>query len=435
MSKKHPKILVLSSVDPHIGSAIVAENQYKRLKDAGYDVDFMTLYSVDGHPEFLYVYKSKNEKKWTFTNILRKITDNNRFIKKYRHREPQFCFFYRKEIQPQVSVKDVVKAIKKQYDVVIVVFWQGMLTFKTIESIYDKLHCLFIFWCADYSPMAGGCHFTGDCKKFETGCGYCPGIGSKKQNDFTRFNIAYRKRVYEKVKPVVIGNGYMHTFFSRSFLLKNYNRCACGYFTLDLKHFCERNRVEAKSIFGVPQSGRFVILFGAQNLNDERKGVSYMLQALKILHDKMNAEERQKVLLLLAGRSIEEIKDRLYFEYLHLGFVKADMLPMMYSAADVFLSPSVNDAGPSMVNQSLACGTPVVSFEMGTAIDYVKDKNTGYCAKLRDAEDYARGIEKLFRLSELDYLAMRKECRKISEELSSPERELAMYEEIFKKYL
>ncbi len=435
MSKKHPKILVLSSVDPHIGPAVVAEDQYKRLKKAGYDVDFMTLYSVEGHPEYLYVYKTKKEKKWTFTNILRKITDNNRFIKKCRHREPQFCFFYRKETNVQVSTKDIVNTIKKQYDAIIVFFWQGMLTFKSIEAIFDKLHCLFIFRCVDYSPMAGGCHFPGYCKNFEIGCGHCPGIGSRKLNDFTRFNVTYRKRVYEKVKPVVSGNGYMQTFYDRSYLLKNYDRRFRSYFTLDLKHFCERDRVEAKSILGIPQSGRFVILFGAQHLNDERKGVSYLLQALKILHDKMNAEERQKVLLLLAGRSIEDIKDKLYFEYRHLGFVKADMLPMMYSAADVFLSPSVNDAGPSMVNQSLACGTPVVSFEMGTAIDYVKDKNTGYCAKLRDAEDYAKGIEKLFRLSEQDYLAMRKECRLVSEELSSPAKELEMYAKIFDKYL
>ncbi len=310
-----------------------------------------------------------------------------------------------------------------------------MLTFRSIEAIYDKLHCLFIFRCVDYSPMAGGCHFTGDCKNFETGCGNCPGIGSNKLNDFTRFNVKYRKRVYEKVKPVVSGNGYMQTFYDRSYLLKDYDRRVRTYFTLDLNHFCEQNRNEARKLFEIPQSDKFVILFGAQSLSDERKGVSYLLDAFKILYDKLNEEDRNRILLVLAGRSIDEIKDKLCFDYKHLGFVKADLLPMMYSAADVFLSPSVNDAGPSMVNQSLACGTPVVSFEMGTAIDYVKDKNTGYCAKLRDAEDYANGIGKIFQMSESDYQIMRKECRIVSEDLSSSDRELKMYKEIFEKYL
>ena len=435
MSKENPQILVLSSVDPHRGPAVVAEDQYKRLKKAGYDVDFMTLYPVEGHPEYLYVYKTKKEKKWTLTNIWRKITDNNRYVVKHRYRDPQSCFFYRRETNVQVSTRDIVKTVKKNYDVVVVYFWQEMLTFKSIKALYKKLQCLFIFRCVDYSPMAGGCHFTGDCKNFETGCGYCPGIGSKKLNDFTRFNVKYRKRIYEKIKPIVTGNGYMQTFYDRSYLLKDYDRRIRTYFTLDLNHFSEHDRNESRRQFEIPQYGKFVLLFGSQSLSDERKGVSYLLQSLNILHDKLSEKERQKILLVLAGRSIDEIKDRLCFEYKYLGFVKAELLPIMYSAADVFLSPSVNDAGPSMVNQSLACGTPVVSFEMGTAIDYVKDKNTGYCAKLRDAEDFARGIEKIFRLSESEYYTMRKECRLVSEDLSSEERELKIYKEIFEKYL
>lgn len=435
MRKENPRILVLSSVSPRRGPAVVAEDQYNRLKKAGYDVDFMTLYPVEGHPEYLYVYKTERAKKWTLTNILRKITDNNRFIRKYRYRDPQASFFYRRETNVQISTSDIVNTIKKNYDAIVVFFWQEMLTFKSVEAIYNKLKCLFIFRCVDYSPMAGGCHFTGDCKNFETGCGYCPGIGSKKLNDFTRFNVKYRKRIYEKIKPIVTGNGYMQTFYDRSYLLKDYDRRVCTYFTLDLNHFYEQDRVESRKQFGIPQSGMFVLLFGAQSLSDERKGVSYLLKALKMFHDKLNKEERDKILLVLAGKSIDEIKDRLCFEYKYLGFVKAELLPKMYSAADVFLSPSVNDAGPSMVNQSLACGTPVVSFEMGTAIDYVKDKNTGYCAKLRDAEDFAMGIEKIFRLSESDYQSMRKECRMVSEDLSSEERDLKMFKDIFDKYL
>ncbi len=435
MPKDNPQILVLSSVDPQIGPAVVAEDHYKRLKKAGYIVDFMTLYPVEGHPEYLYVYKTSKKKRWTFTNILRKITDNNRFVIKHRFRDPQACFFYRRETNVQISTKDIVDSVKKKYDVVIIVFWQGMLTFKSIKALYNKLNSLFIFLCADYSPMAGGCHFTGDCKNFETGCGYCPAIGSKKLNDFTRYNVKYRKKIYEKVKPVVCGNGYMQSYFNRSYLLKEYDRFARMYFTLDLNHYSEKDRAKSRQLFDIPALGRFVVLFGAQNLNDERKGVSYLLKALNILHEKLDEKERERILLVLAGRSIDEIKDKLCFEYKHLGFVKAEYLPMMYSAADVFLSPSVNDAGPSMVNQSLACGTPVVSFEMGTAIDYVKGRNTGYCATLRDSEDFANGIEKIFRMSGSDYQIMRKECRIVSEDLSSEKRELKMYKDIFEKYL
>lgn len=272
MSKEKPQILVLSSVDPHRGPAVIAEDQYKRLKKAGYDVDFMTLYAVEGHPEYIYVYKNQTERRRTLTAVLRKITDHNRFVARHRYRDPQSAFSYRKETNVLISTKDIVRAIKKKYDVVEVFFWQEMLTFKSIDAIYDKLHCLFIFMCVDYSPMAGGCHFTGNCKNFETGCGYCPGIGSNKLNDFTRFNVNYRKQVCEKIKPVVCCNGYMETFFDRSYLFKDYPRRVRTYFTLDLNHFCELDRMESRKEFGIQQSGKFVLLFGSQSLSDERKG-------------------------------------------------------------------------------------------------------------------------------------------------------------------
>lgn len=75
----------------------------------------------------------------------------------------------------------MINSIRKSYDVVFVVFWQGMLSFQTIEAIYDKFDSQFYFWCVDYSPMSGGCHFIGDCQKYVTGCGACPAIYSKNE--------------------------------------------------------------------------------------------------------------------------------------------------------------------------------------------------------------------------------------------------------------
>jgi len=154
-------------------------------------------------------------------------------------------------------------------------------------------------------------------------------------------------------------------------------------------------------------------------LNDERKGIRYLLKALSILYDRLNNEERNNILLILAGRNIESIKDKLCFDYNYLGYVNPIDLPDIYSMSDVFLSPSVNDAGPTMVNQSMACGTPVVAFDMGTAIDVIKGYNTGYCAELRNAEDFAYGIEQIFKMFPEEYQAMCNDCRQLSLSLTS----------------
>lgn len=186
--------------------------------------------------------------------------------------------------------------------------------------------------------------------------------------------------------------------------------------------------------FNIPIQKRFIFFFGAQSLNDKRKGISYLLEALEILYNQLTGEERDSILLLLAGRDIEPIKDKLLFDYKHLGFVSPDELPKIYSLANVFLSPSVNDAGPLMVNQSLSCGTPVVAFEMGTALDMVKDKGTGYCAKLLDSKDFAEGMKYVFRLSQDEYAEMSKRCRNVAMELTSEEAFIKQFELTYNLY-
>ena len=64
-----------------------------------------------------------------------------------------------------------------------------------------------------------------------------------------------------------------------------------------------------------------------------------------------------------------------------------------------------------MINQSQSCGTPVVSFEIGGALDCIKDKNLGYCAKLKDSIDFAKGIEYIYRLTELESEILRNKNR------------------------
>lgn len=421
-NKKLPTILVLTSVNPYKGPAIVAETAYQAFLHQGFDVDFMCPYPVDEHPEYLHIYNGKKNKfSLLFHPITLTIKMYNHILKQIGVRQQQsgYYFFYEKETNPPIPVKDVVNSIHKSYDVVFVVFWQGMFSFQTIEAIYDKFYSQFYFWCVDYSPMSGGCHFIGDCQKYMTGCGACPAIYSKNKKDFTRFNVEYRKQVYEKVKPIVMGNTYMMKFYDSSYLLKDYDRKMCCLPLVDNNMYFPRNKMFVRQKYNIPEDKKFLIFFGSQNLNDERKGIRYLLEALSILYGKLNNEGRNNILLILAGRNIDPIKEKLYFDYNYLGYVNPIDLPDIYSMSDVFLSPSVNDAGPTMVNQSMACGTPVVAFDMGTAIDVIKGHNTGYCAELRNAEDFAYGIEKIFKMSLKEYQTMCDDCRQLSLSLTS----------------
>lgn len=407
------RILFISSASPLQGPGSIGLDIYNAFKEKRCTIDFLTLYRVRGYPEIKYVYKKPA--KWH--NLDFKI--RRKLFLKYKG---EYSFFYEREIHPPVSISKVLKLVNKPYDLVLILFWQELLSFQTIDKLYDKLQCKFVFYCADYSPMSGGCHFTGDCWRFETGCGCCPAFGSSDSNDFTHWNVEYRKKVYEKVKPVILANTYMlDSFMKKSFLLKD-QRLEFASTLLDLDKFrpLKRNK-ELYRHFNISLEKKYILSFGCQSLTDKRKGMSYLLDALNMAYEQMSLDERRKVVLLFIGNNGGQIESYLKFDYKNLGFISISELPYFYSVSTMFLCASVNDAGPSMLCQSIACGTPIVAFEMGTALDVLKNHNTGYCARLCDSADLACGILYLMRLNKADYQDVRDECRKVAEHLNSKE--------------
>ena len=77
-----------------------------------------------------------------------------------------------------------------------------------------------------------------------------------------------------------------------------------------------------------------------------------------------------------------------------------DHLAKCYSAADVFLAPSLEDNLPYTVMESLACGTPVVGFKTGGIPDMVNHHHNGYLAEYKSSEDLANGISWLYEHSD-----------------------------------
>lgn len=417
------QILLISSANPFKGPGAIGKKMFDILIEYSaeyeFDVDMLTTFEQPQCPEIKFIYKTNGSfnRILTFFNRL-----PHRIISKFS-KQPRdgYYFFYRKETNPPIPSSVVLNKIKKNYDIIIVYFWQELLSFKTINDLYDRYPSKFIFICADYSPMSGGCHFTNGCKKFKTGCGACPAYNSSDDNDFTRYNVEYRKKVYEKVKPVVLANTYMiEFFFKKSHLLKN-QRLVRGKDFLDTSLY---RPVEIESIkvkYNIPKEKQFIISFGCQFLTDERKGMSYMIEALNIVYQKMTDDERRKTLLLAIGNDGDIIERQLRLDYKWWGYIPVDSLPEFYSLSNVFVCSSVNDAGPSMLKQSLACGTPLVAFEMGAALDVLVGQNTGISVKLRDSQGLAEGIMQILRMPQEDYIALRQYCRNYVLESNSKE--------------
>ena len=78
----------------------------------------------------------------------------------------------------------------------------------------------------------------------------------------------------------------------------------------------------------------------------------------------------------------------------YLGSLANDVsLVTLYSAVDVMIVPSLQENLSNAIMESLACGTPVVGFDIGGNSDMLIHKKNGYLAIKGDVTDFIRGIE------------------------------------------
>jgi len=132
-----------------------------------------------------------------------------------------------------------------------------------------------------------------------------------------------------------------------------------------------------------------IILAGAQKITDPYKGFDRFLDAVSRLSP-------SDYFIVFFGRIPGEEAAKTGLEYRSFGFVHDTVtLRLLYSAADIFVAPSLMDAFGKTLVESLACGTPVVCFDATGPKTIVDHKQNGYKAVPYDPEDLRRGIEGL----------------------------------------
>lgn len=257
--------------------------------------------------------------------------------------------------------------------------------FVKIGSI-SKVKKAIVWTMRDMWPMTGGCHYSMNCKKYENGCGYCDQLGSKIKYDLSWYLLRKKKKYISKNMVLVGISNWISDCAKKSYLFNNF-RVETIYNNINRNEFFPIDKNMSKKIIGIPQDKK-VILAGAIGLNSFYKGFNKYLKAVERLHDK------SKYYLLFFGRLDESFVRKLGLDYKDLGYLNDNIsLRLAYSAANVFIAPSIMEAFGKTLAESMACGTPVVAFCSTGPKDIVDHKKNGYLAKPYDATDLANGIE------------------------------------------
>lgn len=308
---------------------------------------------------------------------------------------------FTKAVKTPFSLQWFGKSIKNHPDLksadVIHLHWvnHGFLSPKLLAEL-DELEKPIVWTFHDSNAFTGGCHVRYSCENFHRQCGNCPILRMSGTNDLSHKTWLRKQKAYTELNfHVVAPSHWMASSVKHSSLL-GVRPTSVIPNTIEVDVFKPYVKAEAKKILKIKPS-QFVIMSGFMpSKNDKHKGTQYLVDALNELASRPEIPNEQ-IELVIFGNKDEKNVPEFPFKTTFLGTIgKDDHLAKCYSAADAFITPSLEDNLPNTVMESLACATPVVAFTTGGIPDMVKHLENGYLAKYESASDLADGIEWLF---------------------------------------
>ena len=287
---------------------------------------------------------------------------------------------------------DITKTMEFQEADVVHLHWvnQGMLSLKGIRRILDSGKPV-VWTMHDIWPATAICHYARGCERFKNHCEQCPLLPGKSRNDLSAKIWKRKQRMLEGQSISFIACSQWLAKEARKSALLAGQEVTSIPNAIDTRVFRPQDKQKARKILGLPDD-RQLILFVSQRVTDERKGMDFLVEAVRLLVERYPESVDQMGIVILGGHS-EDLEGQLALPAYPLGYVSdVRKIVSVYNAADVFVLPSLEDNLPNTIMEAMACGVPCVGFHVGGIPEMIDHQKSGYVARFRDSEDLCKGL-------------------------------------------
>ncbi|RDI12180.1 glycosyltransferase [Flavobacterium sp. AG291] len=246
-----------------------------------------------------------------------------------------------------------------------------------LHGYYINIEVLFSYLQNKNIPVVWTFHdcwsFTGHCAhydfigcdKWKKHCSKCPQLSEYPQSfvDNSYDNYDKKKELFRSVAnmSIVAVSNWIKDQVKESFLS-------------DIPCYVVQNGVDV-NVYKPVDTGDFrrkynlenkKIILGVASPWSEKKGLQVFCNISEQLGD-----DEQIVLVGLSAKQIKNLPDKI------LGIERTTNLHelvALYSTADVFVNPTYEDSFPTTNLESMACGTPVITFNTGGSVESVTEE-------------------------------------------------------------
>lgn len=249
---------------------------------------------------------------------------------------------------------------------------------KLLFTFIAQKNIKFVYIVIDEYPYLGKCWNSNGCERYLVGCGKCPQKSIyPKSNllDGSRHIFKNKQTLYPQMKGCVFaGPEFVMTNAKKSPLMKGI-RTEIVDEGINTDFYSPKDTNKLREELNIPQDK--IVIFSTANLKNHKGGMFFLELARRL-------ESNSKYVFVHAGNRNEP--DNTPSNYFFVGFVSNEMLPVYYSLGDIFVFTSFQDCMPNACLESLACGTPIVCFNI-SGMPYIAGPDMEFLVKPKDIDD------------------------------------------------
>ena len=360
------KVLQINTVCGTGSTGRIVADLYKTLTEEGHDC--FVGYGRGNAPQGIKAYRIGTDYDMYHHALMTRISDKTGFYSKK-------------------ATKKFIKEAK-QYN-------PDIIHLHNLHGYYINLELLFEYLYKANKPIVWTLHdcwaFTGHCAyfdyigcdKWKKGCYSCPQKNEYPRSvvfDNSKWNYQHKENLFTTLEnmTIITPSEWLAGLAKQSFLGKFdikviNNGIDLTVFKPKKSNFREKYNLEEK----------FIVL-GVANIWDRRKGLDVFFELCEVLND-----DYKIILMGLNNRQMENLPENI------LGLMRTDNVTELieiYTAADVFVNPALEDNFPTVNLEALACGTPIITYDTGGSVESIDD-NCGFIVKRCSVYDLKKLIE------------------------------------------
>ncbi len=298
----------------------------------------------------------------------------------------------------------IVEARLRYPDIIIVGNLHGAKWPTQLLNALKTLACPVIVYMHDCYWLTGRCAYTGTCDRHIMGCNSeCP---TWEQYPSLEPSLIFgewllKREIFCGSQSIPLTTNSQWLQEQTKNAMPNAHQVDCLYLGLDADLFQPIDKLLARQLLGIP-GDCFVVLGGSANVKDFRKGGHIFQELVGLLSD--------RVIFLVFGAQSEKLSG------VHSTGLLRDYrkMPLIYSAADVFLSTSLEEAFGQTLCEAAACALPIIAFDLGGIPEIARHGENARLVKQTNAVSLMQEIE-FFRCNPDDRLHYGQTGRKIVE--------------------